>query len=161
MRVYETAYSHPRRLLVDFSISQVGNRVASSSISSGGGSQLARSSAFPSLSSARRCCILRREDKSWSRVESGWSQAEIENLRSNGSSCLDFPLIPLQPEGASGRLVTAPQRSGSTHWRNLPGCCSLLSTSAENTGPCTCDFKWVFHKLACSTQLNRGSQLRR
>ena len=47
--------------------------------------------------------IVRAKDRP--RIESGWSRAEIESLRSDRTSVLESLLITLQPRGASGKAA--------------------------------------------------------
>lgn len=52
--------------------------------------------------------VVRAKDRP--RIESGWSQAEIESLRADGTSRIDPILITLQPGGASGNARHAVSR---------------------------------------------------
>jgi transcriptional regulator with XRE-family HTH domain len=89
-------------------ISQVENGIASPSIGS-----LEKLAACLQVSLSE---LFHRRDEATStivrakgrpRLESGWSQAEIESLRSDGSTRLEPLLITIQPGGASGKTPHA------------------------------------------------------
>jgi transcriptional regulator with XRE-family HTH domain len=93
-------------------ISQVENGLASPSIGSlekiAACLHVTLSELFHEREGAAASPIVRAKDRP--RMESGWSLAEIESLRSDALAQLEPLLVTIQPGGASGRTAHAVQR---------------------------------------------------